>query len=278
MSLVFTVNHHVVERVLKKLKLSGFVSIDACFNYNNPDHLRKEVTYRDSDFLSLLGQTSEIEIVDSALDLLKETGVVSADASYSREAFINLREQIQVAFNLPSTTLSPVMERLLYMLSAVRKPACIIGLGIYYGYTLAWIAGDSCGKGKVYEARKIHAIDIDPGAVENAKTNFSKIPDTQHLDYIIEDGLIAAGRFTGSFDCLYLDVDSKEFGKGLYLELMKKFYPKLKTGGWVIAHDTIHPLFSNQLKKYLDFVRNKNYFSQSISFPVDLCGLELSIK
>jgi predicted O-methyltransferase YrrM len=278
MSLVFTVDDNVIESVLEQLKLSGIVSREAFFNYNAPDNLRKEVTYRDPDFLRLLSQTSEIEIVDSALEMLKRSEYVPRDADYNKEAFTNFRKEVGKHFKVPMTSITPVMERLLYMLSSVKKPKNIMAVGIYCGNTLAWVAGASCGNGKVYDAGKIYGIDIDADAIEGAKRNFGKLAYTDHIHLIQEDGLIIADELDESFDYIYLDVDSKEKGKGLYLDLLKKFYPKLSEDGWVLAHDTTHPYIRNQLGEYLDFVRKKDFFTESISFPVDFWGLELSIK
>ena len=95
---------------------------------------------------------------------------------------------------------------------------------------------------------------------------------------IAEDGLASVKRLEGPFDYVMLDVDSRELGKGLYLELLTRLYDKLEPGGWVLAHDTMVPPFATQLEPYLAFVRHDENFTESISFDVDPFGLELSIK
>jgi hypothetical protein len=52
---------------LRKLKADGLVSEDAYFNYNAPQNLRKEVTYRDFDFLSRMSRIAQVEIVSSVV-------------------------------------------------------------------------------------------------------------------------------------------------------------------------------------------------------------------
>jgi predicted O-methyltransferase YrrM len=93
-----------------------------------------------------------------------------------------------------------------------------------------------------------------------------------------EDGLRAVERLPGPFDYVFLDVDSRELGKGLYLELLERLYDKVETGGWILAHDTVVPPFAGQLAAYLAFVRDRQYFRESVSFDVDAFGLELSVK
>jgi predicted O-methyltransferase YrrM len=278
MTLVYTCSNKVIEMALEKLKDDGNVSRDAYFNYGAPQNLRREVTYRDLDFLYSLSETDEVEVVRSALKMLKRAGIVPEDATYDEVAFDGLRQEVKQNFNVPGTAVTPIMERLLYMLSSLKKPRRVISVGVFCGNTLVWTAGSSCGKGKVYEAEKIYGIDIDPEVIELARTNFGQLVDTGHIELIAEDGLGVVERLDETFDYVYLDADNEEIGKGLYLEILNKLYGKIERGGWVLAHDTTCVYFGQQLTPYLNFVRNRNNFSETISFDVDPFGLELSIK
>jgi predicted O-methyltransferase YrrM len=179
---------------------------------------------------------------------------------------------------MPASSVTPVMERLLYMLSSVRRPRRVIGLGTYYGNAFVWTVGSSCGQCQVYQADKVYGIDIDAEATERARENFDRLAHTDHVQFIAEDGLKAVERLEGPFDYVFLDVDSKDLGKGLYLELLQRLYDKVEPGGWVLAHDTVVPPFAEQLEHYLAFVRDGENFRESISFDVDPFGLELSVK
>jgi predicted O-methyltransferase YrrM len=267
-----------IETALQRLKQRGFVAADAFYNADNTQKLASQVAYRDFYFLYYLGQCAEREISSAAMGLLKQIGAIDAGAAYSEEAFEKLRQEVRAHFKIPDTAFSPVMERLLYLLASVKRPKTILGIGIFCGYTLAWIAGASCNGGKVYQADKIYGIDIDPDAIRLSKQNFGQLEDCDPVELIVEDGRVTVERLEGPFDCIYLDTDSPEDGKGLYLDLIKALYPKLSKGGWVLAHDTTLPSFQDKLKGYLDFVRDRKLFSESISFDVDLFGLELSIK
>jgi len=278
MTLIYTCENQVIEMALQKLKDAGLVSQDAYFNYDAPQQLRREVAYRDYLFLSRLSRTAEVETVRSILAWLKREGVVPEDATYDESAFDELREEVKEKFTIPGTSITPVMERLLYMLSSVRRPRRVIELGTYCGYALVWSVGPGCGQGRVYEAEKVYGIDIDAEATEQAKGNISKLAHTDHIELVAEDGLKAVERLVGPFDYVYLDVESKELGKGIYLELLKGLHGKVEEGGWALAHDTTVPPFAEQLEEYLAFVRDGENFRQSISFDVDPFGLELSVK
>ena len=278
MSLIYTCDNQVIEMALEKLKDAGLVSKDAYFNYDAPQQLRREVAYRDYLFLSRLSRTAEVETIRSVLAWLKQEGIVPEGAAYDESAFDELRREVKEKFTIPGTSITPVMERLLYMLSSVRRPRRVIGLGTYCGYALVWSVGPGCGQGRVCEAEKVYGIDIDAEATERAQGNFSKLAHSDHIELLAEDGLEAVDRLEGPFDYVYLDVESKELGKGIYLELLKGLYGKVKEGGWVLAHDTTVPPFAKQLEEYLAFVRDGRNFRQSISFDVDPFGLELSVK
>ena len=278
MSLIYKCENQIIENVLKKMKDVGLVSKAAYFNFDAKDDLRKEVAYRDFDFLSRLSRMAEAEIVLSALNWLKHKGIVAADTDYNETAFENLRDEVKKKFTVPGTSITPVMERLLYMLSSLKKPRRILAIGTYCGNTLVWNAGTSCGSGKLYDAEKVYGIDIDAEATATAKKNFSKLSHADHIELLAKDGLKAIENLKESFDYVYLDADSKELGKGLYLELLKIVYEKIEDGGWILAHDIVVPTFSSQFKEYLTFVRNKKNFKESILFDVDAYGLELTIK
>jgi predicted O-methyltransferase YrrM len=275
---IYTCENQVIEMALDRLKDDGLVSRDAFFNYDAPHNLRSEVAYRDFDFLSRLCRVGEAESVRSILAWLKQEGIVPASATFDEGAFEVLRREVREKFTFPGTSITPVMERLLYALSSVRRPRRVIGIGTYCGNALLWCVGASCGPGRVYEAQKVYGIDIDARVTGQARENLGKLAHTEHVELLTEDGLEAAERLEGPFDYVFLDAESKELGKGVYLELLKRLYAKVEQGGWVLAHDTAVPPFAGQLEGYLAFVRAGENFRESIAFDVDPFGLELSVK
>jgi len=218
--------------------------------------------------------------VDTILARLNSDGVVGDEADYARDCFEALRREVKATFEVPDTTISPVMERLLYMLACVRRPRRILALGIFCGNTLVWSVGPTCGSENVFHADHCLGVDIKADAIALARKNFAKLPNSEHVELLTEDGLDTCRRIAPGIDYLYLDADDKTHGKGLYLLMLNALYPKLADDAWVLAHDTRYPRagFPEQLKEYLAFVRDHASFRQSISFDVDEYGLELSIR
>ncbi|MBC8503704.1 MAG: class I SAM-dependent methyltransferase [Anaerolineales bacterium] len=278
MSLVFRCGEKSIELALERMRSDGLVSDDAWFNFNAPDRLRSEVAYRDFDFLTRLCRVGDAETSRAILECLKQNEIVSKDLSFDEEVFEAFQKEVKQKFKIPGTSITPVMERLLFLLSALKRPQRAIGLGTYHGYALVWAVGASCGAQPAYGAEKFYAIDIDPDVTQSALENFAQLEHTDHIEFIAGDGLDIVEQLDGPFDYIYLDVDSRELGKGIYLDLLQGLYDKLEVGGWALAHDTCVPPFADQLEGYLAFVRDQDNFSQSISFDIDPFGLELSIK
>ena len=170
-----------------------------------------------------------------------------------------------------------MVERLIYMLTSVKKPSRLIELGSFWGYTLAWFAGPCIGERRAYEAEKIYGIDIDTRMTEKARENFAKLPGCRALELIGEDAQKAVARIDGPFDFVYLEakVDDRP---GLYLTLLKQLYDKIPKGAWVMAHDNFDWSARAEMEDYMPWVRDKAHFSESIVFDIDHCGIELSIK
>lgn len=278
MGLIFHPPREVIELALEELKANKQVHPDAVFNATAPDGLRKEVTYRDLDFTYRLGRTSlEKKVVDAALQFLKNQGLVTRDAGYDGAAFESLRRVVKQEFKGSWTSLSPTMERLIYMLTSVRRPKHRVEFGSFWGYTLAWFAGLCIGMNRSYEADKIYGIDIDAEMTERARENFGKIPNSGAVKLIAEDAGVALDRIPGPLDFVYIEAKSEK-EKGLYLTLLEQVYDKLTEGAWVTAHDNLDYTFREEIQGYLSFVRDKAHFSRSICFDIDDCGIELSIK
>ena len=278
MSVTFRAPAEAIDSALHKLKSDGIVHPDAAYNPQAADGLRREVAYYDRDFMMRLGRTpAEEQVVDAALELLKSLGFVEADASYDKTAFANHRRMIKKDFEGTWTSLSPTMERLIYMLTSVRRPVDLIELGSFWGYTLAWFAGPCVGPYRSFEAARVIGVDVNENVVSRARSNFAKLQNCEALELIAEDARTALERIPGPFDFAYIEAKSDD-DNGLYLDLLKQIYDRLAPGAWVIAHDSIDWTFAEEMAEYLPYVRDKAHFSESIAFEIDECGLELSIK
>lgn len=295
MAITFHPNREAIQLALAKMKEDGLVHHDAAFNEDAPDGLRREVTYRDPYFAYRLGRTTEeTRIVEQALDLLKAEGLTPDSADYDRSAVEPHRAQLKETFEGSWTTLSPTMERLVYMLTSVRRPALLLELGSFWGYTLGWFAGPCIGPRRAYEAERIVGIDRDEEMTGKARQNFAKLENTEKVELVAEDARTALDRFPDPFDFVYIEAkfENRQIAaaeaegddsplapvRGLYLILLKQIYDQLPKGAWVMAHDNLDWSAVKNLRPYLDFVRDRAHFSESICFDIDDCGIELSVK
>jgi len=122
----------LVNITLERLKKQSFISEDAFFNYENLNKLSDKVYYKDFHFLYYLGEYGDEGIANSALEFLKKNNIVSNNAIYSHEAYNNLQKEVKTNFKVPDTAFSPSMERLLFMLSSVKKPKKIRVFRMWY--------------------------------------------------------------------------------------------------------------------------------------------------
>jgi predicted O-methyltransferase YrrM len=295
MAITFHPNREAIELAVARMKEDGLVHPDAVFNADAPEGLRSEVTYRDPYFAYRLGRTAEeTRIVDEALELLKAEGLVPDSADYDRDALESHRAALKETFEGSWTTLSPTMERLMYMLTSVRRPTLLLELGSFWGYTLAWFAGPCVGSRRAYEADRIVGVDRDEQMTEKARENFAKLENSEKVELVAEDARTALDRFQDPFDFVYIEAkfENRQIAaaeaegddsplapvRGLYLILLKQIYDQLPKGAWVMAHDNLDWSAVKNLQPYLDFVRDRAHFSESICFDIDDCGIELSVK
>jgi predicted O-methyltransferase YrrM len=280
MAETFQVPKTVIEAVVTQMRNSYLVHPEATFNRDADQDLRKEVAYRDFDFLDRIGGPEYEEvIIDAAVAYLKERGLAASTAGYDKAALAELRAQVTEKFTWRDwTTMTPAMERMLFMVTSVRKPRAMIELGCFWGNTLAWFSGPCLGTTPAFVPQKIYGIDIDARAIEMAKANFSGLVTPPGLEIICEDAFQSLARLEDPFDLLYIEASISGKKGDLYYPLIRQVYDKLPKGAWVIAHDATWWKCKNAMKEYLDFVRNPRYFSQSITFDIDYQGLELTVR
>jgi predicted O-methyltransferase YrrM len=278
MTISFHPPDKVIDSILTELKEAGQVHPEAVFNSNASGGLRREVTFRDMDFMWRLGRSKHHEqIVDAALECLKSHALIKDSDTYNKRSFAEFRRTVQEEFQGSWSSLTPVMERLIYMLTSVRRPKNLLELGSFWGYTLAFFAGPCIGVTPSFQAERIIGIDIDKANTELARENFSRLPNTDSIELIANNALKALPAIPGPFDFVYIEAKDEKT-EGLYLDILKAVYDRLPEGAWIIAHDNNDWTFRSEMAQYLPYVRDTVNFSQSICFDVDNCGLELTIK
>ena len=274
----FSTSRQIIEQVMSQLKAHHNIHPNAQFDFEAEDNLRSQVSYRDEDFLWFLGNTDHEEhITSELLSYLSNEGIVSNDGVYDVEAFANYRKLIRKHFRGSWTSFTPVMERVVYLLTALKKPRRLVEIGCFWGNTLAWFAGPALSPYRVYQAEEIIGIDRDSEMMNLARENFLHIDQSGVLKLQTGDGKELIDEVTDPIDFLYIEAKNEE-EPDLYLTLLKKVYDRLPAGSWVIAHDIYDKDAIDEMAPYVNWVRDPSHFSTSVAIDVDFCGLELSVK
>jgi predicted O-methyltransferase YrrM len=217
---------------------------------------------------------SEIAVVKEALGYLRAAGVID-HTEYDHERFLAHRQAVAKLFEIPWTAITPRMQRLIYALNAIRKPANMIAAGVFCGNTFISNAGAAVGPGACYEARNLIGVEIVPAEAGRAERNVRRIDPTGVARVIAEDARVTVRDFPEEIGLLYLDADgTDERGKGVYLDILEASLAKMPSGSLVLAHNSIN--CADRLTGYLAFVRDPAHCAASVNVAVDGEGLEVT--
>lgn len=218
----------------------------------------------------------EIAVVDGALEALVAAGVLP-HGTYDHEKMLAHRAAVRDAFEIPWTAISPRMQRLIYAINAIARPANMIAAGVFCGNTFISNAGAGVGPGACYQAQSLLGVEIRVDEAERAERNVRAIDPTGVAKVIAADAIDVVGDFDQTIDLLYLDADGgPDKGKGIYLDILRAAWERLADGAIVLAHNSVNA--SERLEAYLSFVRDTANCSASVNMIVDPEGLEVSRK
>jgi predicted O-methyltransferase YrrM len=218
----------------------------------------------------------EIAVVGEALSALREAGILP-HTRYDEELFVAHRRAVAEQFEIPWTAITPRMQRLLYAISAIHRPAQMVAAGVFCGNTFISNAGAAVGPGACYAARRLVGVEIRPDEALRAERNVRRIDPTGVACVLAADAVDVARDFEGKIDLLYLDADgTPQTGKGIYLDILQAAWDKLPSGAIVLAHNSANA--ADKLKHYLAFVRDTKNMRASVNVVFDVEGLEVSAK
>ena len=217
----------------------------------------------------------EVAVVDEALDALLGAGILP-HAEYDHEKFLAHRRAIAERFDIPWTAISPRMQRLIYAINAIVRPANLIAAGVFCGNTFISNAGAAVGPGAVYEANRAIGVEIQPDEAERAERNVRTIDPTGTAKVVATDAVPYTADFDGSIELLYIDASDPERGKCLYLDILRAGWEHIPDGGVILAHNSVDS--ADDLGEYLDFVRDEDNCRASVNVVLDPAGLEVSIR
>lgn len=218
----------------------------------------------------------ESAVVEEALSLLKRVGILP-HTRYDSAKLLAHRRGVQELFEIPWTAITPRMQRLIYAINAIKRPANMIAAGIFCGNTFISNAGAAVGPGACYTARQLIGVEIKPEEAARAERNVRKIDPTGVARIVADDAVKVVKEFADEIELLYLDADGAGGkGKGIYLEILETAWERLPAGAVILAHNSVNQ--AESLKHYLAYVRDPAHCRASVNVALDGEGLEVSIK
>lgn len=119
--------------------------------------------------------------------------------------------------------------RMLKMFTQMIRPKRILEIGTFVGYsTLCFAEG-------LDEDGEIHTVEIDDELEDLIRNNFSRSPYNNKIVLHIGDAAEITDTFEEeSFDLVFIDAN-----KRLYSEYFEKVLPKVSSGGFIFADNTL---------------------------------------
>lgn len=122
-----------------------------------------------------------------------------------------------------------IQGRLLKMLAAMVKPKMVLELGTFSGYSALCLAE------ALDDDAHVHTIEVDDELEVFIRHNLSSSPAGSKVSLHIGDALDIMSQWPPeSFDLIFIDAD-----KRLYVDYFNAAIDLLKTGGFIIADNTL---------------------------------------
>lgn len=122
----------------------------------------------------------------------------------------------------------PIQGKLLEMISRMIKPAGILEIGTFMGYSALCLA-----KGLIPDGR-LHTIDIRKEDADIARNYFSKSLYTKQIILHIGNALDIIPTLDEAWDLIFIDAD-----KVNYINYYELTLPLLKKGGFILADNVL---------------------------------------
>jgi predicted O-methyltransferase YrrM len=139
----------------------------------------------------------------------------------------------------------------------------ILEVGGSNGYSAIWFSLGLPDDGKII------TLEMDAKRAAEARENWKKAGVAHKIQQILGDANQILPTLEGPFDLVLLDAVKED-----YLSQFKIIYPKLKSGGLVLADNAIG--HAKQMQDYLDYVRHHPDLD-SVLIPIG-DGMELTYK
>lgn len=218
--------------------------------------------------------TTHEGIVDQLIGGLVRVDALGSNGPIPWAGFGAFSRRVHEQFEVPGTTLSPQMRRLLYAIGYASGSSEVLAIGSYVGYVAAFLVGGITARSAM---RRITGIDPDHGANRLARINLGGIADTTSVHIIDGQAPKDLAQVQGQPDLILLDLDDPASGKRTYTDVLAALTETLPTGTVVAAHDACVPRFIGDFARYHEFVRSETRLRGPWVLPVDSCGLSIAV-
>ena len=116
----------------------------------------------------------------------------------------------------------------LQMISHMIKPAAILEIGTFTGYSAICLAQG------LQEGGKLITIDCNPEMEDFATPFFKEAGLQNRIEMWVGDAAAIIQSMSGPFDLVFIDADKESYVR--YFELV---YPLVKPGGYILADNTL---------------------------------------
>ncbi|HUI03085.1 MAG TPA: O-methyltransferase [Acidimicrobiales bacterium] len=163
------------------------------------------------------------DIADPVLESYAE-----AHTTPPAEHLVAVAESTRADLDFPGMMVGTLEGRFLEMLVYALRPAWVLEIGTFSGYSaLSMAAGLPPGG-------RITTCELSAAHVEASRRNIAASPYADRIEIVEGPALDTVNRLGGPFDFVFIDAD-----KSSYLSYFEAVLPKLAPGGLIAADNTL---------------------------------------
>jgi predicted O-methyltransferase YrrM len=215
------------------------------------------------------------DVADFAVAILRTAGIIDPGAPQPDWiAFAQAQRRIE-SFEVPWTTITPLMRRFFYALSAAAQPERMIGAGTYAGFAFAWLVMGHAQGGSLPRFVEAVGLDIEAEATALARRNAAALDLGARLRFEQAEAATWLRTCSTPISLLYIDIDAPGSRKSGYVEVLRAARRKLIPGALVVAHDACVPLFASDFDRFHEAIKDDSGLVGPQVLQLDECGVSV---
>jgi predicted O-methyltransferase YrrM len=153
---------------------------------------------------------------------------IEAHTSQESDLLKKINRETHAKVMMPRMLSGQLQGRYLSMISHLLKPATILEIGTYTGYSAICLAEGLAEDGK------LTTIDINEELETRVRDYFQQAGLSEKIDYRIGNALTIIPTINQQFDLVFIDADKENYSK--YYDLV---FDKVKVGGVILADNVL---------------------------------------